>query len=221
MMGLLRGVRTLFFLITMIISFLVFSAPILVAIADVLLPTALFSASVTSSSDDNNDNNKQSLLFLLFQTVSFQLSSYDFRYSLVDIPVVSILRSGIILCVYGLCDGPGLSTGPYLGITTVCSVLSLLFVSLKVAYVFGDNGVMVGMTELALFVFSAALAIGHIVVAYRTSCRERRKLLVYKIDIESVSAFKNGFRRYSKMFHDAKFKVKLQNLKTGNKPVTI
>ncbi|XP_076952408.1 uncharacterized protein LOC143626131 [Bidens hawaiensis] len=212
MMGLLRGVRTVFFLITMIISFLVFSAPILVAIADVLLPTALFSASVTSSSDDNNINkNKQSLLLLLFRTVSFQLSSYDFRYSLVDIPIVSILRSGIILCVYGLCDGPGLSTGPYLGITTVCSVLSLLFMSLKAAYVFWDSGVGVGVTELALFVCSPALAIGHIVVAYRTSCRERRKLLVYKIDIEAVSAFKNGFRRYSKMFHDAKVKVKLQN----------
>ncbi|BBH09756.1 alpha/beta-Hydrolases superfamily protein [Prunus dulcis] len=30
------------------------------------------------------------------------------------------------------------------------------------------------------------LAVGHIVVAYRTSCRERRKLWVYKIDIEAV-----------------------------------
>ena len=88
--------------------------------------------------------------------------------------------------VYGLCDGPGLSTGPYLGITTVCSVLSLLFVSLKAAYVFGGStgG---GATELGLFVCSATLAIAHILVAYRTSCRERRKLLVYKIDIEAVS----------------------------------
>ncbi|KAL8251941.1 hypothetical protein R6Q59_035634 [Mikania micrantha] len=39
--------RTLFFLITMIISFLFFSAPILVAIADALLPAALLSASVS------------------------------------------------------------------------------------------------------------------------------------------------------------------------------
>lgn len=89
--------------------------------------------------------------------------------------------------VYGLCDGRGLSTGPYLGITTVCSVVSLFFVSVKAAYVFGGNGG--GMTELALLVSSPVMAIGHIVVAYRTSCRERRKLLVYKIDIEAVSQF--------------------------------
>ncbi|PPE02254.1 hypothetical protein GOBAR_DD00713 [Gossypium barbadense] len=40
--------------------------------------------------------------------------------------------------------------------------------------------------ETALFICSLALAIAHIIVAYRTSCRERRKLLVYKIDIEAV-----------------------------------
>ncbi|KAL8232063.1 hypothetical protein R6Q57_001841 [Mikania cordata] len=203
MMGFLRGIRTLFFLITMIISFLFFSAPILVAIADALLPAALLSASVSSPSDDRS--------FFFLKTLSTHLSSYDFRYSLIDIPLMSIVRSGVILSVYGFCDGPGLSTGPYLGITTVCSVLSLLFVSLKASYVFGASGEVAGGTELALFVCSTALAIGHIVVAYRTSCRERRKLLVYKIDIEAVSTFKNGFRRYSKILHDARVKVKLQN----------
>ncbi|KAJ6892009.1 hypothetical protein NC651_025252 [Populus alba x Populus x berolinensis] len=39
--------------------------------------------------------------------------------------------------------------------------------------------------EIALFFCSLLLAIGHVVVAYRTSCRERRKLWVYKIDIEA------------------------------------
>ncbi|KAM0034434.1 putative MENTAL domain-containing protein [Helianthus debilis subsp. tardiflorus] len=203
----LRLIRTVFFLITMIVSFLLFSAPILVSIADILLPTALLSASVPSSPFIDPSYDKS--LFIFFQMISSQLSSYDFRHSLIDIPLVSILRSGIILCVYGLCDGPGLSTGPYLGITTVCSVLSLLFVSVKASYVFGGGGGAV--VELALFVCSSALAIGHIVVAYRTSCRERRKLLVYKIDIEAVSTFKSGFRRYSKMLHDARVKVKLQN----------
>ncbi|CAI9302681.1 unnamed protein product [Lactuca saligna] len=201
----LRGIRTVFFLITMIISFLIFSAPILVAVADVLLPTALFSASLSSPSDDPS----------FLQTLSSHLSNYDFRYSLIDIPLISIIRSGIILCVYGLCDGHGLSTttGPYLGITTVCSVASLFFVSLKASYVFGGGSGGFGATEVALFVCSPALAIGHIVVAYRTSCRERRKLLVYKIDIEAVSTFtfKNGFQRYSKILHDARVKVKLQN----------
>ena len=91
--------------------------------------------------------------------------------------------------VYSLCDGPRLSRGPYLGITTMCSLLSLMFVSLKASVVFAGKvrGGYVRATEIALFICSLALAVGHIVVAYRTSCRERRKLLVYKIDIEAVS----------------------------------
>lgn len=39
----------------------------------------------------------------------------------------------------------------------------------------------------AMLFCSMVLAVGHIVVAYRTSCRERRKLLVYKIDVEAVN----------------------------------
>ncbi|KAL4556919.1 hypothetical protein LXL04_035086 [Taraxacum kok-saghyz] len=201
----LRGIMTFFFLITMIISFLLLSTPILLAVVDVLLPTALLSASLSISSPSNDPS--------FLQTLSSHLSSYDFRYSLIDIPLISIIRSGIILCVYGLCDGPGLSTGPYLGITTVCSVASLFFVTLKAWYVFGGGDDGAGATGVVLFVCSTALAIGHIVVAYRTSCRERRKLLVYKIDIEAVSTFtfKNSIERYSKMLHDARFKVKLEN----------
>ncbi|KAM0023564.1 putative MENTAL domain-containing protein [Helianthus anomalus] len=197
----LRGFKTLFFLVTMIISFLFFSAPILFAVADALLPSALLSASLTPSDSP--------LSFL--QTLNSHLSNYDFRYSLIDIPIISIIRSAIILCVYGLCDGPGLSRGPYLGITTVCSVVSLLFVSVKASYVFGGGSGGFTAAEVALFVCSLVLAVGHILVAYRTSCRERRKLLVYKIDIEAVSTFKNGFPRYSKILQDERIKVKLQN----------
>ncbi|KAI8564215.1 hypothetical protein RHMOL_Rhmol03G0165000 [Rhododendron molle] len=174
----LRGVKTLFFLITMLISLLLFSAPVLlVGFADALLPPALLSASLPSS-------------FLSLNTLSSHLSNYDFRYSLIDIPLISLVRSAVILCVYSFCDGPRLSRGPYLGITTMFSVSSLVFVSLKAPFVFGDSVVdqdgHVRAMEVALFVCSLALAIGHVVVAYRTSCRERRKLLVYKIDIEAV-----------------------------------
>ncbi|KDO68996.1 hypothetical protein CISIN_1g028590mg [Citrus sinensis] len=183
----LRAFKTLFFLITMLVSLLLFSAPVLLAIADTLLPSALLSASLSPSS-------------LSLSTLSSHFNDYDFRYSLVDIPLISIIRSAVIICVYGLCDGPRRSRGPYLGITTICSVLSLIFVSLKASYVFSvadiDRGVYVRAMEMALFICSLALAVGHIVVAYRTSCRERKKLLVYKIDIEAVSACKNGFPRY-------------------------
>ncbi|KAL8241025.1 hypothetical protein R6Q59_014380 [Mikania micrantha] len=174
----LRGFKTIFFLITMIISFLFFSAPILLAVADALLPAALLSASLSSPS-----------AFSFFQTLNSHFSNYDFRYSLIDIPLVSIIRSAIVLCVYGMCDGPGLSRGPYLGITTVCSVVSLLFVSIKASYVFGGGSRGFTAADVALFVCSLSLAVAHVVVAYRTSCRERRKLLVYKIDIEAVSTF--------------------------------
>lgn len=100
-----------------------------------------------------------------------------------------------VIGVYTFCDGPRLSRGPYLAIATVCSAASLVFVSLKASYVFmissynsdESKGGYARAMEAALFVSSLALAIGHVAVAYRTSCRERRKLLVYKIDIEAVS----------------------------------
>ena len=82
---LLRAVKTLFFLITMLISLLLFSAPVLLVIADTLLPSALLSASLSPSS-------------LSLQTLSSHLQNYDFRYSLIDIPLISILRSAIIIC---------------------------------------------------------------------------------------------------------------------------
>ena len=210
----LRGVKTVFFLITMLISFLLFSAPILLVIADTLLPFSLFSASLSPSS-------------LSLESLSSHFNNYDFRYSLVDIPLISIIRSVVIICkshkpvsfilssiclpcfqcfhgkiniffifvvvtgVYNLCDGPRLSRGPYLGITTICSVSSLIYVSFKAPRVFRvsstDRGEYVRAMEIALFICSLLLAIGHVAVAYRTSCRERRKLWVYKIDIEAVS----------------------------------
>ncbi|XP_057788733.1 uncharacterized protein LOC131005710 isoform X1 [Salvia miltiorrhiza] len=171
-----RWIKTLFFLITMLLSLLLFSAPVLLVVADALLPSAFLSAAMSPSS-------------LNLQTLSSHLSNYDFRYSLIDIPLVSIVRSAVILCVYSFCDGPRLSRGPYLAIATVCSAASLVYVSLKASYVFMISGRSAGAMEMALFVSSWVLAIGHVVVAYRTSCRERRKLLVYKIDIEAVSQF--------------------------------
>lgn len=83
----LRGVKTLFFLITMFISLLWFSAPILLVIADTLLPSALLSASISPSP-------------LSLQTISSYLIDYDFRVSLIDIPLISIVRSAVILCKY-------------------------------------------------------------------------------------------------------------------------
>ncbi|KAG6600931.1 hypothetical protein SDJN03_06164, partial [Cucurbita argyrosperma subsp. sororia] len=158
----------------MLISLLLLSAPVLLVIADALLPSALLSASLYPYS-------------FSLKSLPSHLTNYDFRSSLVDIPLISLLRSAIIFCVYSFCDGPRLSRGPYLGITTFCSVISLVFVSFKAWFVFGSGLLDVGRgMEVALFMCSLLLAVAHVAVAYRTSCRERRKLLVYKIDIEAA-----------------------------------
>ncbi|KAK8487240.1 hypothetical protein V6N13_062727 [Hibiscus sabdariffa] len=169
------------------ISFLVFSAPVFLVLADAIFPCALLSASLSPS-------------YLSLKTLRSYFENYDFRSSLIDIPIISVIRSVVIICVYSICDGPKLSRGPYLGTTMVCSISSLVFVSLKASFVLSsriprEEGY-VTATEAALFISSWALAIAHIIVAYRTSCRERRKLLVYKIDIEAISVGKNGFPRF-------------------------
>uniref|UniRef100_A0A803P181 MENTAL domain-containing protein n=1 Tax=Cannabis sativa TaxID=3483 RepID=A0A803P181_CANSA len=181
----------------MLISLLLFSAPVLLVIADTLLPSAILSASLSphhTASFHDDTANPIPTSYSPLETLSFHFRNYDFRYSLIDIPIISIVRSAVIICVYSFCDGPKLSRGPYLGITTVCSLLSLVFVSLKASYVFGVSSVdqegyiNMRVAEIALFLCSLILAVGHIIVAYRTSCRERRKLLVYKIDIEAECA---------------------------------
>ncbi|KAL0292911.1 UNVERIFIED_CONTAM: hypothetical protein Scaly_3150000 [Sesamum calycinum] len=179
-----RWIKTLFFLITMIISLLLFSTPILLVIADALLPFSFLSASLSPSS-------------LTLHTFSSHLKNYDFRYSLIDIPLISILRSAIILCklldemvsiAFATVQG---CRGAVPGGGNRVRGASLVFVSLKASYVFIVNsnshmmrGGYVRAMEVAMFVSSLGLAIGHVAVAYRTSCRGG-KLLVYKIDVEA------------------------------------
>ncbi|KAL6006772.1 hypothetical protein ACLOJK_032267 [Asimina triloba] len=205
-----RVLKTLFFLISMIASFLLFSAPVLLVITDALIPSALFSALLSP---------------LSLQSLSSHIRNYDFRASIVDIPVISIARSIVIICVYCLCDGPGLSRGPYLAVTTLCSLLSIGFVSLKTCVLGAkmDGGRLAMMrlqegdlsvNELwameAMLLCSLILAVGHVVVAYRISCRERRKLLVFKIDLEAgydrVSAGKIRLPAYSKVMFEGRTK---------------
>ncbi|GMJ14463.1 hypothetical protein like AT2G40095 [Hibiscus trionum] len=187
-----RVFKTLFFLTTMAISFLLFSAPVFMVLADAVLPSALLSASLSPS-----------------HTICSYFDDYDFRSSLIDIPIISVVRSAVIICVYSLCDGPKLSRGAYLGSTMICSISSLVYVCLKASFVLGSRipreGYVTAM-ETALFISSWALAIAHVIVAYRTSCRERRKLLVYKIDIEAISAWKNGFPRNQKILQHERVK---------------
>lgn len=175
-----RGAKTLFFLLSMLASLLLVCAPpLLVVLLDILLPSALLSA----FSDRP----------ISIPSISSQLESYKFDTSLVDVPLVSVARSLLILCAYMIWEG----RGPYLAIATICSFGSVGFVSAKAAMMLGAETAQgsrhllaVGAKEPtaveAMLLCSLGLAMAHVIVAYRTNCRERRKLLVYKIDIEAV-----------------------------------
>ncbi|WOL07476.1 hypothetical protein Cni_G16217 [Canna indica] len=177
----LRWAKTLFFLAAMLASLLLVCAPpLFVVVLDLLLPPALLSVSSPISP----------------WTFFVHLKGFDFSSSLIDLPMVSIVRSLLILCAFLLCDG---GRGLYLGITGLCSCASIVYVLVKflsmnlAASTRGEPRRILTVAGKeappaieGLFVASVALAIAHVVVAYRTCCRERRKLLVYRIDVEAV-----------------------------------
>lgn len=108
----------------------------------------------------------------------------------------------MIAGVYCVCDGPAISHGPYLGTVTLCSILSIVLLSVK-ACVFSVNSQIEAEASRSLtrqrlhlkkswgmpvlFLSSVVFALGHTVVAYRTSCRARRKHLFHRADPEAVS----------------------------------
>ncbi|XP_020277058.1 uncharacterized protein LOC109851384 [Asparagus officinalis] len=191
-----RGLRTLFFMLTMVVSLLTISAPVLVAMGDVSVSLVLASRFACGRCYGLKEH----------------VIRYGFRRSLMDIPLVSIIRSFIITCVYSLCDGPGLSHGPYLGTVTVSSIASIAILAVKACLftpiVDIESEASPGLEKLhlkkswgmsVLFLSSVVFAFGHIVVAYRTSCRARRKLLIHRIDPESVLCYKTVFSGYTKL----------------------
>lgn len=192
-----RCIRTVFFVAALVASLVVTSLPVVVAVVDVLVPCVLISR------------------FTCVRCYGFKehLSRYSFKSSLTDIPLVSIIRSFIIICVYSICDGPTLSHGPYLGTVTLCSFVSIVVLSVK-ACVFTVNSQIEGEASVSLarkilhlkkswgmpvlFLSSVVFALGHVVVAYRASCRARRKLLFHRVDPEAVLSCKNVFSSYQK-----------------------
>lgn len=193
-----RCLRTIFFMIAMVASLLVLSLPVLVALGDVLVPSVLVS----------------SFTCITCYGVKEHLRRYAFKSSLTDIPLVSIVRSLIIICVYSMCDGPALSHGPYLGTVTLCSFISILLLSVKACF-FTVNSQLEAEASSSLsrqklhlkkswgmpvlFLSSVVFALGHTVVAYRTSCRARRKLMYHRVDPEAVLSCKNVFSGYQKV----------------------
>jgi hypothetical protein len=61
------------------------------------------------------------------------------------------------------------------------------YVVTKAAVVFGAAPDEAGLGLQAMFLMSLALTDTHIAMAYRASCRERCRLLVYRINVEAIS----------------------------------
>ncbi|KAF7814338.1 putative haloalkane dehalogenase [Senna tora] len=180
-----RCVRTVFFMVAMLVSLLVTSLPVLVAVVDVLVPCVLLS------------------YFTCVSCYGFKehLHRYAFKSSLTDIPLVSVIRSLIILCVYTICDAPALSHGPYLGTVKVCvfTVNSQIEVDAAASISRQRLHLKKSWGMPVLFLSSVVFALGHTVVAYRTSCRARRKLIFHRVDPEAVLSCKNVFSGYQKV----------------------
>ncbi|CAH8355996.1 unnamed protein product [Eruca vesicaria subsp. sativa] len=193
-----RCIKTVFFMVAMLVSLLVSSLPVLVSIVDVFVPTFLLSSFTCLTCYSFNDH----------------LTRYSFKTSLTDIPFVSLLRSFLVICVYSLSDGPALSHGPYLGTVSLCSLVSIVLLSVK-ACIFTANSQLTSESSISpsrqrlhlkkswgmpvLFLSSVVFALGHTVVAYRTSCRARRKLLFHRVDPEAVLSCKGVFSSYQKV----------------------
>ncbi|CAL4928755.1 unnamed protein product [Urochloa decumbens] len=176
-----RWAKTAFFIVAMLTSLLLVCAPpLLVVLLDLLLPPALLSNFLRAQQP-----------FAAAASLADQARAFRFGSSLVDLPAVSAARSLIILCAYTASAGGA----AYTWVAVACSVASLCYVLAKAVAVFGGaaaaaglglqgNGQLVAVE--AMFLMSLALAVAHLAMAYRASCRERRRLLVFRIDVEAV-----------------------------------
>jgi len=191
-----RATRTVFFMLIMIGSLVASSAALIVAIADLIVPCALLSVFTCCNS---------------CYTLKFDWDTYSFRSSLVDIPLVSLVRSIIILCAYYVCDVYYLSYGPYLATNVICALASVVILLVKVC-LFSFSDALGSLPPAArsprfkqswgmpaMFLSSMVLALGHIVVAYRTRCQARRRLHFQWIDPEALLVCKAALHGYQKV----------------------
>ncbi|KAH7299016.1 hypothetical protein KP509_25G069600 [Ceratopteris richardii] len=189
-----RAFRTVFFMVIMVASLLVSSLPLLVSLVDVIAPCVLLSTFTCCRS-----------CFKLHH----DWETYSFRTSLMDIPLVSLVRSLIIFCVYSVCGLPTLTYGVYVGVAGACGGLSAIFLVVKACVISSGVGrelqnqhppiSHIHMKHLKnawgvclLFSCSMALALIHIMVAYKVKWQAQRKMQLYRFDPESV----NGLSTY-------------------------
>lgn len=132
------------------------------------------------------------------ELISFPIFGSFFYMNFIYVLIQCLVTAG----VYSMCDAPALSHGPYLGTVTLCSFVSILLLSVKACVFTVNSQIEVEASSSlsrqklhlkkswgmpVLFLSSVVFALGHTVVAYRTSCRARRKLLFHRVDPEAVS----------------------------------
>ncbi|RCV44054.1 hypothetical protein SEVIR_9G347800v4 [Setaria viridis] len=184
-----RWAKTAFFLAAMLASLLLVCAPpLLVVLLDLTLPPALLSASLRAGGAGYAS---------FASAVLAQARAFDFWSSLVDLPAVSAARAMLILCAYVVCGGGG----AYLWVVVACAAGSVSYVLAKAAAVLPRGAALQAAADAravtaagpeAMILLSLALAAAHLAAAYRTSCRERRRMLVYRIDVEGAVRLKGG-----------------------------
>lgn len=89
-----RCLRTMFFVAAMTASLLASSLPVLITVADVVVPCLIVS----------------SITCLTCHSPAQHFRQYSFKTSLIDVPLVSLIRSLVIICKYGLINSLLLKT---------------------------------------------------------------------------------------------------------------
>ncbi|KAL1221986.1 hypothetical protein V5N11_013708 [Cardamine amara subsp. amara] len=184
-----RCIRTIFFVAAMMASLLASSLPVLITVADVLVPCLIVS----------------SITCLTCHSITEHLRLYSFKNSLIDVPIISFLRSLVILCLYWVCEDTRLAYGFYLEAVMLSSFGGILLLLVKACF-FNVNShleakvyyLKISWEMPVLLLSSAVFGLAHVVVAYRKSCGARRKLMYHKIDQEAVLSCKSGFSGYKK-----------------------
>ncbi|XP_048637733.1 uncharacterized protein LOC125610076 [Brassica napus] len=184
-----RCLRTIFFVAAMTASLLASSLPVLITVADVVVPCLIVS----------------SITCLTCHSAAEHLRQYSFKTSFIDVPLISLLRSLAIICLSCLCEDARLAYGPYLETVMSLSFGGFLLLLVK-AIVFTMKPHMEGKVYNlkiswampVLLLSSALFGLAHVVIAYRKTCGARKKLMYHKIDQEAVLSSKSGFLGYKK-----------------------
>eukprot|EP00898_Chlorokybus_atmophyticus_P002877 jgi/Chlat1/3590/Chrsp234S03572 len=161
--SLARTYRTFFFVLVCFGSLILSAAPALASIADVMTT---------------------GLLYALYSGLHYSFKQFTFQTNIADVPLMSVLRSGLMLLSFCFpCDHHA-SHRPYLLTAIVCSAVSAVYIIVKAAMFHYHEAVIMRSKKLhdlptwvapVAFAVSACLAGMHVLVAHRTVVEYKRR----------------------------------------------